>query len=279
MPNVTIGMPVYNSNPAYFRLALEALLAQEMGDFDLILSDNGSSEEARALYEEAARRDRRIRYVRHDANRGSVFNFNFVLSQARGDYFLWAADDDVHHPRFLAETCHLLDTRPRAASASSAVAFIDKQGTKIGSAEFSSATRRGLPAARVGALLAKHVYLDFYALHRRAALTRTRPMKPMFGGDYVLVLELLMQGTIERAPEERFSYRMHYGAAGPPPEHVWKQLVGANTAAQPVKRRGLLRKLVTELASGVLHAGLSGLDTSLTLSTVAAAVAVRRRNW
>src|SRR5581483_2178013 len=210
MTRVSIGMPVYNSRPAYFALQLEALLGQEWGDFELIVSDNGSNAESRALYEAAARRDRRIRYLRHDENRGAVFNFNFALAEARGEYFMWAADDDLYDRRFLARTVPLLDAHPHAVIASANMRFIDGAGAELRKAEFSPLTRRRFAPLRLQAMLARHAYMDIYALHRRAALERTRKHRPMFGGDYALVFEMLLQGTIERADEELFASRVHH---------------------------------------------------------------------
>src|SRR5947209_8411347 len=98
MARVTLGLPAFNSDPVYFDAALRSLLSQDFGDFKIILSDNGSAAAAESLYREAARLDRRIRYVRHPANLGAVFNFNCVLREADDEYFCWVADDDIRHP-------------------------------------------------------------------------------------------------------------------------------------------------------------------------------------
>jgi glycosyltransferase involved in cell wall biosynthesis len=267
-------MPVYNSRPDYFRLSLDALLGQTLGDFELILSDNGSGDEARALYEEAAGADRRIRYVRHDKNRGAVFNFNFALEQASAPYFMWAADDDLYDRSYLARTVPVLDRSPAVVTASSEMRFIDKDGGRIGAASFSPLAASPFAARRVGALMAKHVYMDIYALHRRTALERTRRHRAMMGGDYALVLEMLLQGPIERVPEELFAHRMHHDASH---EHVSWQLVG--DGAPMLARKGLLRRLARELGEGVMRSNLSLLGRILSLSAVGTVILRRRRSW
>jgi glycosyltransferase involved in cell wall biosynthesis len=92
-PQVSIGMPVYNGEP-FIREALDSLLTQTFTDFELIISDNGSTDATEAICKEYAAKDLRIRYVRHEENRGASANFWFVLNEAVGEYFMWAAADD-----------------------------------------------------------------------------------------------------------------------------------------------------------------------------------------
>lgn len=99
-PKVSIGMPVYNGEPL-IRKALDSLLAQTFTDFELIISDNASTDDTEAIGREYAAKDARIRYVRQAENRGASANFQFVLDEAEGEYFMWAAVDDKHHPDFI----------------------------------------------------------------------------------------------------------------------------------------------------------------------------------
>jgi glycosyltransferase involved in cell wall biosynthesis len=94
IPKVSVGMPVYNGEP-FIGKALGSLLSQTFFDFELIISDNASTDGTQILCEEYAAKDRRIRYIRQSVNRGAIANFNFVLKEARGEYFMWAAADDT----------------------------------------------------------------------------------------------------------------------------------------------------------------------------------------
>ncbi|OHB34086.1 MAG: hypothetical protein A2Y09_05285 [Planctomycetes bacterium GWA2_39_15] len=87
-------MPVYNGEK-YIREAVDSLLAQTFTDLELIISDNASTDGTEAICREYAARDTRIRYIRQRENRGVVANFQFVLAKAIGEYFMWAAADDV----------------------------------------------------------------------------------------------------------------------------------------------------------------------------------------
>src|SRR4030067_476273 len=94
IPAVSIGVPVYNGE-LHMRAALEALLAQTFTDFELIISDNASTDNTELICREYAARDTRIYYFRHEKNQGASANFQFVLDQAGGEFFMWAACDDV----------------------------------------------------------------------------------------------------------------------------------------------------------------------------------------
>jgi glycosyltransferase involved in cell wall biosynthesis len=94
-------MPVYNGE-RYIRDALDALLAQTYTDFELIISDNASTDRTGAICEAYAARDARIRYIRQPENIGATANFRYVLDRAEGGFFMWAAYDDWWKPDFIA---------------------------------------------------------------------------------------------------------------------------------------------------------------------------------
>ncbi len=101
-PRVTIGLPVYNGGP-FIRDALDSLLAQTFSDFELIISDNASTDKTEQICRDYAKKDKRIRYKRWSENRGGVSNFLFVLDEAIGEYFMWAPADDWWSANWLAE--------------------------------------------------------------------------------------------------------------------------------------------------------------------------------
>src|SRR5687767_14896710 len=85
-PGVSVGVPVYNGED-YLAECLESLLKQSFEDFELILSDNGSTDATEQICREYAARDARIRYLREPENRGGSWNFNRLPRLARGEYF------------------------------------------------------------------------------------------------------------------------------------------------------------------------------------------------
>lgn len=108
LPTVSIGLPVYNGGE-YLREAIDLLLAQSFSDFELIISDNASTDSTSDICKEYAKKDARICYILQQENIGALANFRFVLSKLNGKYFMWAAHDDRWDPRFLEMTVAELD--------------------------------------------------------------------------------------------------------------------------------------------------------------------------
>src|SRR4051812_24045089 len=90
IPLITVGLPVFNGEN-YLRGALDSLLAQRHDSFEIVISDNGSTDGTRAICNEYVAKDPRIRLLVSDINRGAAWNFNEVVRHARGRYFMWAA--------------------------------------------------------------------------------------------------------------------------------------------------------------------------------------------
>ena len=108
---VSIGLPTYQGEARIAR-ALESLCAQTYSEIEIIVSDNGSSDRTMEIAEAHASRDPRIQVFRQKENTGRINNFLFVLARARGDYFMWAGDDDEWEPQFVEILMQGLDTHP-----------------------------------------------------------------------------------------------------------------------------------------------------------------------
>ena len=115
---VSIGVPVYNGENT-LRPALDSLLNQSFTDFELIISDNASTDGTQLICQEYADRDQRVRYIRHEKNLGPAVNFKYALDQARGEYFMWAACDDIRSSDFIEVNFRFLsDNQDYVASTS-----------------------------------------------------------------------------------------------------------------------------------------------------------------
>ena len=102
VPAVSIGLPVFQGEP-FLHEALASLLSQDFRDFEIVASDNGSTDGTAEILRTAARQDHRVRVFEQPCNRGVSFNFRFVLEQARAPRFMWAAADDRWSPDWLAK--------------------------------------------------------------------------------------------------------------------------------------------------------------------------------
>jgi glycosyltransferase involved in cell wall biosynthesis len=101
-PLISFGLPVRNGG-VYLREAIDSILNQDYPNIELIISDNASDDETAAICQEYAAKDERITYHRQNPMLPAGQNFMFVLNQSKGDYFAWAAHDDVRSSNFCKE--------------------------------------------------------------------------------------------------------------------------------------------------------------------------------
>lgn len=105
---VSIGLVTYNGEK-YIRRSLESLLAQTHKNFELIISDDISTDATFSTCKEFAGKDKRIKLVRQEERQGQLENFRFVANEATGEYFMWAAQDDWWNPKFIEVMKDFLD--------------------------------------------------------------------------------------------------------------------------------------------------------------------------
>ena len=219
-PRVSIGLAAYNGE-RFIRQALDSLLAQNFPDFELIISDDASTDGTEAICREYAQRDSRIRYIRQESNIGAAANFDFVLSQARSRYFMWASDDDVWKPDFISTLLPLLEANPTAVLATGAVDVIDVEGRRVRGmlrdwprllsagrlravlAVLSETTGADTPSFLYGLICAE-------ALRRTGAYNVAADRWDVYGGaDLNILFSLLMLGPI--VMEVRTLFHKRYG--------------------------------------------------------------------
>jgi len=171
---VSIGMPVYNDK-SFLPLALESLLNQSYRHFELILSDDCSTDGSAEICKEAEKWDTRIRYIRQPSNIGISRNMKFLLNQAKGKYFMWAANDDLWHPDFIKELVRGLQNRADSVAAFCAVKEIDEKGNEIQTLSAESIDYSGKhPEIRLKKLI-RRFYDGFgYGLFVRDQITNVR---------------------------------------------------------------------------------------------------------
>lgn len=132
---VSIGMPVFNDKP-FLEKAIESILVQSFGDFQLIISDDCSTDGSENICRLYALKDARILYIRQEKNIGISKNMEFLLSQAQGKYFMWAGNDDRWDIDFISILKNNLDNEPKAISSFCAYAQVDEQDNFMFDKEF-----------------------------------------------------------------------------------------------------------------------------------------------
>ena len=127
LPRLSIGLPVYNGEE-YLAESLDALLGQSFTDYELIITDNASTDATEEISRRYAAQDSRIRYVKLDRNIGAAPNHNYVFTLARGELFKWASHDDLYGRDLLRVCVDTLDAHPEAVLAHVGQAIIDGDG-------------------------------------------------------------------------------------------------------------------------------------------------------
>lgn len=197
---ITIGMPVYNG-ASTLRPVLDSLLNQTWIGFELIISDNASTDDTSRICREYSEKDKRIRYVRQPCNIGAEANFRYVLDVAESEFFMWAAADDVRSPDFLERNLAFLRANPEYVASTSPTRFAGKifDLRAMGDAPLIEEDRY---QRLVNFFNAWHANGRFYALFKREAVSTWHHLGQDFlGADWTLVTHLAVHGKINRLEE------------------------------------------------------------------------------
>ena len=208
-PRVTIGIPVFNGE-RYLAQAIESILNQTYTDFELIISDNASTDDTQEICEKYAAADERIRYYRNDQNLGAAPNFNRLFDLARGEYFQWLAHDDLLAPDFLRQCVEILDADPSSILCFSWVNLVDERGQQNSTCELQLRIDDPRPQVRFRDILLEwHNSFYVFGLLRSAALRKTKLILPLAHGDTILIARLGLLGPFRQIPEHLFLSRYH----------------------------------------------------------------------
>jgi glycosyltransferase involved in cell wall biosynthesis len=209
VPLVSIGVPVYNGE-RFLAQALDTLLGQTLQDFELIISDNASTDGTADICLDYAARDARIRYIRQPSNIGAPRNWNFVALEARGRYFKWATADDFCDPRMLEKCVAVLSADPSVVLCYGRSCIVDEE------------TGEHRPYARDVSAVDPRPSERFKTVFRSLGLTgnaqqgvfrldvlRRTPLEPLYPqGDMVLMAELALRGRFVLLPDILFYRRL-----------------------------------------------------------------------
>ena len=229
-PTVSIGLPVYNGG-AFFADCLESVAGQTFGDFQVIISDNASTDDTAEVARSFTERDPRFRYVRYEQNMGAAANWNRVVELATGFYFKWLAADDLIAPTYLERCVAVLDFQPDVVLVTPRVRLIDLAGMPL---ERIPGTNRYLaphgeskaaPSAPTSGLASRSTLRRFrsvviyltdsglaaysMSLIRLEALRSTMLVDVYVGSEKVLLAQLALTGRFALVPEPLYSWRIH----------------------------------------------------------------------
>jgi len=213
LPRVSIGLPVYNGEK-YLGEALESILAQTFGDFELIISDNASTVRTEEICRALAKKDKRVRYYRNKTNLGAAKNYNYLFELSCGKYFKWAAHDDTCAPQYLQRCIDVLDREPSVVLCYPRISYIDEDGRPLTSGECNLSVREAKPSDRLRKLFSHElksndVFWSVFGLMRASALRTTSLIGRFNASDQVLLMNLALLGQFYQIQEKLFYRRKH----------------------------------------------------------------------
>ena len=225
-PKISVGIPVWNGSD-YLREAIDSILGQTMGDFELLIQDNDSTDETEEICRSYEKLDNRVSYVRNETNVGAPINYNLVFERARAPYFKWAAHDDTIAPRFLELTYDALERNPGSVVAAGRTVLINDDGSLV---EYDEArkfyvTRQGSPvgiqdpndrargdavAGRFWDILVRTMRtFEIFGLMRTSALKQSVLHENYYGSDKPLLAQMALLGKFEFIDEDLMYRRCH----------------------------------------------------------------------
>jgi len=205
-PLVSVGIPSYN-RPKGLRRTLDCITGQTYKNLEIIISDNCSDDpQVESIIQEFSRRDNRIRYYRQDRNKGAGFNFPFVLEKATGPYFMWAADDDWWDNTYISKCMDVFIKNPDVVLCSTWALLVDADNRVVRQDYHENIDTLGLSRrARLKKVIRGVVFnTHFYGL-RKTEITRKIDLKPYYGNDHVLMMQLSYYGSFVILPEVLYS--------------------------------------------------------------------------
>ncbi|MET8472529.1 glycosyltransferase family 2 protein [Streptomyces sp. NPDC006422] len=207
-PRLSIGLPVYNGEE-YLAESLDALLGQTYDDFELVITDNASTDRTQDICRDYAGRDQRIRYIRLPRNIGAAPNHNYVFTQCRGELFKWASHDDLYARDLLRRCVQALDEHPEVVLAHADQAVIDEDGKVKVPYAYTLNTDSPRAPERFRSMLFEPGGDDFYGVIRADVLRKVKPHDSYHHADRTFVAEIGLHGPFHQVPELLYFRRDH----------------------------------------------------------------------
>lgn len=206
-PLVSVGLPVFNGEQ-YLAEAIQSILSQTLQDFELIISDNASTDSTPEIIARYAASDSRVRISRNETNIGVAKNFNRVFELSRGKYFRWAAYDDIMLPQFLERCVDGLEADPSLVAFHTGVVRVNEHGNEISRDAHCSIICSENPAKRFRAVIHKSEY-PIWAVMRSDAIRKTSLHQCYPSSEVEFLADLVLLGRFAQSPEYLFKLRVH----------------------------------------------------------------------
>jgi glycosyltransferase involved in cell wall biosynthesis len=207
-PCVSVCLPVYNGE-RHIHKAIRSILNQTFEDFELIISDNASTDGTHQICRKVATQDRRVCYVRGERNRGLAWNFNWASTLAWGRYLVWIGHDDVMAPDFISRCVEAMEGDSDAVLCFTNANYIDDTETIVTPVDLMNPGESESAAERFSRVLYDGRCDPICGLMKTQVLRETRLHGAYADSDRVLLAEMCFRGRFHFIPDRLFSRRMH----------------------------------------------------------------------
>ncbi|NOK62913.1 MAG: hypothetical protein GFH27_549293n310 [Chloroflexi bacterium AL-W] len=209
-PQVSVALPVYNGEP-FLREAIDSVLAQTFEDFELIITDNASTDATPEICLAYAEADPRVRYYRNLHNIGAAGNYNLTVELAHGQYLRWLAHDDMFASTLLERSVAVLDTHPEVVLVYPRTMIIDQYGKVLRYDDEDLNLRIPNIHQRYQQFhrFARGEINAIFGLLRLSALRETPLIGAFSSSDMILLGEMALRGQFYEVPEYLFLRRDH----------------------------------------------------------------------
>ena len=213
LPMVSVGLPVYNGE-RYLRKSIESILGQTYSDFELVITDNASTDSTEQICREYCALDDRIRYYRNETNIGAPRNFNKVFELSYGTYLKWATADDYVASHYIEKCLEVLEVNPDVVLCYTRATLIGAEGEILGKYDDVLNLQEANASFRFIRLLSTirlaHQHLG---LIRCDAIRRTSLQGSYIAADINFLAELSLYGKFYEVPEYLLFRRFHPGSS------------------------------------------------------------------
>ena len=211
-PLVSIGLPVFNGAD-FLEYALDTLLSQSYQNIEVIVCDNASTDETQSIVERYCRNDERVKYHRHEKNLGAAFNFNSTFHMSSGEYFRWAAHDDIVHENCIEQSVIAMESDDSICLVHPLTGQIDENGDITGHqyTGIDSMIPESATASEQYRILIQErgAWVRIFGLIRSSVLRSTALFDNYVGSDLTLIGELGLNGKVHDIDSVLFWRREH----------------------------------------------------------------------
>ncbi len=205
---VSVGIPVYNGE-RWIDQSIDSILSQSFTNFELIISDNNSSDKTFKICKEYEKKDKRIYLYKNETNIGAAKNFNKVFELSSGQYFKWASSNDLCDNKFLERCVQVLDTNNDVTVAFPCTQIIDTKNNIIQKLEEDLHLMQESSFERFDAFLNKVTLNNVeQGLIRSSELRKTKLQGVYPNSDTILMSELAARGKFYQVQEYLLSRRI-----------------------------------------------------------------------